>query len=155
MKRHAEELLNQYNFLFNAQVQLINQNGDILAETHKSQQQNILHLEDVKQGLTGETSYLSSKYEGEKVLSVTYPLKAGDEQIGAIRLTTSLEQLYEVFLRNTLLLLSVGGVVIVLALALGYFLANTITKPVKQNNNGRRGNGSRKVLNKNRKRKGR
>ena len=131
-EEHAEELLYQYNFLFNAQVQLINQKGDVLAETHKSQQQNILHLEDVKQGLKGEVSYLSSKYEGERVLSVTYPLKPGDAQIGAIRLTTSLEQLYEVFQRNTLLLISIGGVVIVIAFALGYFLANTITKPVSK-----------------------
>lgn len=128
----AEELLNQYNFLIHAQVQLINQNGDLLADTHRSQHKNILHLEDVKQGLEGETSYYFSEHEGEKVLSVTYPLKAGAEQVGAIRFTTSLEPLYEVFFRNTLLLLSAGGVVIVLAFLLGYFLATTITKPVKK-----------------------
>lgn len=129
---HADQWLSQYKFLVNAQVQLINQDGDILAETHTSVQKNIHHLEDVKKALSGETSFLSSEVEGEKVLSVTLPLGAGTEPIGGIRLTTSMEPFYQLFLRNALLLFSVGGIVILLAIAIGFLLANTITKPVSK-----------------------
>ncbi|MBU8880425.1 HAMP domain-containing histidine kinase [Bacillus sp. FJAT-29790] len=132
LEDQAEQLLYQYKFLVNVQVQLINQNGNVVAETQKSQQRNILHLNDVKSGLSGTTGYLTSKIEGEKVLSVTHPLIAGGNSLGAIRLTTSMEQLNEVFLKNAVVLLSVGGIVIIIAASLGFFLANTITKPVSQ-----------------------
>jgi signal transduction histidine kinase len=41
-----------------------------------------------------------------------------------------MEQLNDVFINHSLLLLSIGGVVIFLAAALGFFLAHTITRPV-------------------------
>lgn len=129
-EEQAEQFLYQYKFLVNAQVQLINESGDIVAETHLSRESNLLQFDDVKAGLNGNVGFLSSKMDNEKVLSVTYPLTAGGKNLGAIRLITSLEPLNAVLYKNTLVLLSVGGVVIVFAAFLGFFLAKSITKPV-------------------------
>ncbi len=129
-EEQAEQFLSQYKFLVNAQVQLINESGDIVAETHRSIEKNLLEFDDVKAGLNGNVGYLSSKMDNEKVLSATYPLFAGGKILGAIRLTTSLAPLNAVLYKNMLVLLSVGGVVILFAALLGFFLAKSITKPV-------------------------
>ena len=129
-EEQAEQFLYQYKFLVNAQIQLINESGEIVAETHRSIERNLLQFDDVKAGLNGSVGYFSSKMDNEKVLSVTYPLTAGGKSLGAIRLTTSLTPLNAVLYKNMLVLLSVGGVVILVAAFLGFFLAKTITKPV-------------------------
>ncbi|MCM3654338.1 ATP-binding protein [Metabacillus litoralis] len=129
-EENAQQYLSQYQFLVNAQVQLVDLRGNVLAETHKGRENNILNKEDVKTGLSGETGYWYGKIDREKVLSVSSPLIAGGENVGVIRMTTSMKQLNDVFINHSLLLLSIGGVVIFLAAALSFFLAHTITRPV-------------------------
>ncbi|KKK33588.1 PhoR family transcriptional regulator [Mesobacillus campisalis] len=129
---NAEEFLYQYQFLVDAHVQLINMNGKIVAETHQSTNGNMLYFEDVQSSLNGSVAFLTSNLDGEKVMSVSFPLESGGTSVGAIRLTTSLEPMGEVYLKNTVLLLSIGGIVIIVAAILSFFLANTITKPVSQ-----------------------
>ena len=41
-----------------------------------------------------------------------------------------MEQFHEMFMRNTALILSIGGVVILFAFVLSFFLAHTIIRPV-------------------------
>ncbi|WP_053360721.1 HAMP domain-containing sensor histidine kinase [Bacillus sp. FJAT-27251] len=129
---NAEEFLYQYRFLVDAHVQLINMNGKIVAETHQSTNGNMLYFEDVQSSLNGSVAFLTSKLDGEKVMSVSFPLESGGTSVGAIRLTTSLEPMGEVYLKNAVILLSIGGIVIIVAAILSFFLANTITKPVSQ-----------------------
>jgi signal transduction histidine kinase len=126
----AETLLNQFNFLVNAQVQLVDEKGVILANTHEGKEKNVGKYEDVKYALLGSTGYLDTKQAGERVLIVTQPLKRGSTVIGAIRFTTSLEQVNKIYFQNTLLLLAFGGIVILAVAIMSLFLANTITKPV-------------------------
>ncbi|MBS4196903.1 sensor histidine kinase [Lederbergia citri] len=130
LENEAEQFLAQYNFLVNVQVQLINNNGKVLAETHKSHIKNLSQEEDVRIGLTGTPSYWTGKMNGEKVMAVTYPFVFSGETKGAIRLTTSLSPLNSVFTENAFLLLAIGGIVVVLAAVISFFLAGTITKPV-------------------------
>jgi signal transduction histidine kinase len=130
LKPDAVNLLNQYNFLVDAQVQLIDEKGHILADTHQNANQNVSKFEDVGKALLGTTGYLDTVLEDERVLIVTQPLKRGSTVIGAIRFTTSLEKVNEIHFQNTLLLLSFGGFVILAATIMSLFLANTITKPV-------------------------
>ncbi|MBT2757002.1 HAMP domain-containing histidine kinase [Mesobacillus foraminis] len=127
---NAGQYLSRYRFLVNAHVQLVGPDGTIMAETHNSGQSNLLRKEDVQTGIKGETGYSSAKMNGEKTLSASVPLSTGDGNTGVIRLTTSMTQLNEVFTKNAVLLLSVGGVVICLALVVSFFLAFTITRPV-------------------------
>lgn len=129
---NAEEYLYQYRFLVDAHVQLINLNGKVVAETHKSTNGNMLYYEDVQSSLNGSAAFLTSVLDGEKVMSVSFPLESGGTSVGVIRLTTSMEPMGEVYLKNAFLLLSIGGIVIILAAILSFFLANTITKPVSE-----------------------
>jgi signal transduction histidine kinase len=124
------KLLNQFRPLIDAEVQLIDTKGNILADTHVSKEKNVLPYEDVKYALTGISGYLDTKKEGERILYASQPLKRGSTIIGVIRFTTSLENLNNVFTQNTLLLLAFGGIVILAAAIVSFFLANTITKPV-------------------------
>ncbi|MCR2821559.1 sensor histidine kinase [Lederbergia panacisoli] len=130
LEKEAGQFLAQYNFLVNVQVQLIDKDGKVLAETHKSHMKRLSQEEDVRISLTGVLGHWTGKMNGEKVMAVSYPLKVGEEIIGAIRLTTSLAPLNSVFTENALLLLAIGGIVVVLAAVISYFLAGTITKPI-------------------------
>lgn len=130
LKLDALNLLNQYNFLVDAQVQLVNEKGLILADTHISNEKNVSKYEDVGIALMGTTGYLDTVMEGERVLVVTQPLKRGNTVIGAIRFTTSLEKVNDIYFQNILLLFIFGGIVILAAAIMSLFLANTITKPV-------------------------
>jgi signal transduction histidine kinase len=130
LKVDPKKLLNQYRFLITAKVQLLNQKGTIVAETHESKRKNLADYVDVKEALSGGNGYLETKLDGERVLYATYPLKRGSSIIGVIRFTTSMEKLNSVFTKNTLLLLLMGGIVILTAAIVSFFLANTITRPV-------------------------
>src|SRR5689334_14105575 len=68
-------LLNQYRFLVSAEVQLIDPNGNVIADTHQNKQKNISDYEDVKMAFTGVTGYLDTKAAGERILFVTQPIK--------------------------------------------------------------------------------
>jgi signal transduction histidine kinase len=130
LKMDAEKMLNQYRFIIEAQVQLVSDKGMILADSHQNTEQDVSKYEDVKAALSGITGYLDTMLNDERVLVVTQPLKRGNTVIGAIRFTTSLVQVNNIFTQNTLLLLSFGGIVILAAAIISFFLANTITKPV-------------------------
>jgi signal transduction histidine kinase len=130
LKNDPNKLLEQFRFFIDAEVQLIDTKGNVLADTHVNKEKNVLPYEDVKYALTGVSGYLDTKKEGERILYASQPLKRGSTIIGVIRFTTSLESLNNVFTQNTLLLLSFGGVVILAAAIMSFFLANTITKPV-------------------------
>ncbi|WP_338448509.1 ATP-binding protein [Niallia oryzisoli] len=130
-EENAQQYLSRYQFLVNAQVQLIDREGNIIAEREKSEQSNLQKYEDIQAALKGEQGYYSGEWNGERTLSVSIPLAIGGENVGVIRFTTSMEQFHELFLKNMTLLLSIGGIVILFALILSFFLAHTITRPVR------------------------
>jgi signal transduction histidine kinase len=130
LKIDPEKLLNQYRFLIDAQVQLVDVKGNIIADTHEIVGKNVSQYQDVKVAIMGSFGYLDSKIGSERVLFASQPLKRGSTIIGVIRFTTSMEQLNLVFIQNMMILLTFGGIVILAAAIVSFFLANTITKPV-------------------------
>lgn len=131
-EKEADQLLSQYNFLVSVHVQLIDDKGLILAESHPSHVKSVYQEEDVQQGLNGKFGSASHISNGEKVMSVTYPLQSNGEIAGAVRLTTSLAPLYAVFMENSVMLILIGGIVIATAALISFFLAGSITKPISQ-----------------------
>ncbi|MFT4416605.1 ATP-binding protein [Fredinandcohnia humi] len=129
--KEAPVLVQSYDFFLEVQVQIINTSGEIVADTHKSDKRNLIDSEDVISAFNGEIGSTIKQFNGEEVLSITQPLVQHDTVIGAIRLTTSTEQMNKIFKNGMLLLVSVGCFVIVLAAVFSYFLATTITKPLK------------------------
>ncbi|WP_313429004.1 sensor histidine kinase [Siminovitchia terrae] len=132
LKSEAGQILSQYNFHVSALIQLVDVKGNIVAESHKTELNNIFQEDDVQHGLDGTIATSTGRIEGEKVMSLTYPLKSGGEMIGAIRFTTSLAPVNAVFTENVLILLAIGGIVIVLAAFISFFLAGTLIKPISQ-----------------------
>lgn len=130
LNNDPEKLLDQFRFLVEAQVQLIDESGMIVADTHNHENLYVSDYVDVKTALLGSIGYLDTEINDERVLVVTQPLQRGSTVIGAIRFTTSLEGVNKVYAQNALFLVSFGGIVILTATIMSFFLANTITKPV-------------------------
>lgn len=128
----AEQLLRQYHFNVGAQVQIIDMDGSVLANTHDQGPLNLAALEDVKLALGGTTGYWTGSNGNENLLAVTEPIFVQNEPIGAIRLISSIDYLYTVFIQNSLLLAGIGMIVIVLVAVFSYFLAVSITKPISE-----------------------
>jgi signal transduction histidine kinase len=130
LEEKAPLFLQQYNFSISAQVQLLNHNGKLVADSHNNAQSDVGQLDDVKAALTGQTGYYTGRVNDEKVMIVAQPMIIDGENYGAIRLTTSMKQINQVLVQNMLILIGIGLFVIVIAALISYFLANTITKPV-------------------------
>ncbi|KAB2337076.1 cell wall metabolism sensor histidine kinase WalK [Cytobacillus depressus] len=132
LEDQAEQLLKQYNFNIAAQVQMIDVDGSVIANTIEQGPLNLSTLEDVKAGLNGTTGYWTGDNGSERLLAVTQPIFVQNEPIGTIRFITSLDYLQSVFLKNTLHLAGIGAIVILLAALMSYFVASTITKPISE-----------------------
>lgn len=127
---NAPLLLQRYTFSVDAQVQVLDTDGDVLADTHKSTQKNMLAFSDVSAALNGNQEVHKWNLNGESVLSVSQPITPGDQVLGIIRLTTSLEQVNSIYQKNVFVLMLIGLFVVFAAFLVSYFLAGTITKPV-------------------------
>lgn len=127
----AELLMLQYNFHINAQIQLIDAEGNVLADSHKTAVKNVAQKEDVKKA-AAHPAAASEIVNGEKVLSLTYPFLSNGSWTNAIRYTTSLAPVYAVFTENAVIVLAIGGAVIVAAALIGFLLARTIVTPISQ-----------------------
>ncbi|WNS76699.1 ATP-binding protein [Bacillus sp. DTU_2020_1000418_1_SI_GHA_SEK_038] len=130
LSNQAEQLLSQYHFNIGAQVQIIDSDGTVLANTHDQGKLNLAALEDVKSGLNGTTGYWVGDNGGEQLLAVTQPILVGNEPIGAVRFISSIDNLYSVFIQNSMMLAGIGIIVILLVTCISYFLAASITKPI-------------------------
>ena len=80
--------MSRYQFLVDAQVQLVDREGNIIGETEKSGQTNLQKYTDIQFALKGEQGYFSGEMNGERTLSVSIPLETGGENVGVIRFTT-------------------------------------------------------------------
>lgn len=125
----APVLLQRYTFNLDAQVQIFDSGGTLLADTHE-----ILNYaessKDVEEALSGVTGFFGGYAGKEKVLSVAQPLKIDGNILGAIRMTTSMEQADSIFKQNMLALMGIGFIVILITAWSSHFLAITITKPL-------------------------
>lgn len=130
LEDRAPHLLKAYDFLVDAHVQLVSPSGEILAENYGTESKNLHKVEDVSAALNGQTGYFKGLSNGEKVLTVSQPLLINQNVYGAIRLTTSMEPIEVVFKQNLLRLVSVGLFVLLIAVTISYFVANSITKPL-------------------------
>lgn len=131
LEEKAPQLLQDYNFSISAQVQLLTSKGRLVADSHNNEQMDVSQLEDVKAALnSGQTGNFTGRLNNEKVMSVTQPMLINGTNYGAIRLTTSMEQVNQVLLKNMLMLMGIGVFVIVVAAVISLFLASTITRPV-------------------------
>ncbi|NEU29243.1 HAMP domain-containing histidine kinase [bacterium LRH843] len=130
---YAEKMLNEYSFITEAQVQIVDRDGFILADSHYKLSKNVMEFSDVHLGLKGEATGWTGRAgsENESILAVSYPLRANGEIIGVIRFITSLVAVQEQLDMILMYLIILGMIVIAIAAIVSYFLVNSITKPIK------------------------
>lgn len=128
--KKAPILLQRYNFLISAQVQIYDSAGKLIADTHERLNDEKRDYEDVRTALGGQTSYFKGEADGEKILSTSQPLKFDGTTYGAIRVITTMKQVDQVLKQNSLMLMLIGLFVILIAAFISLILANTITKPI-------------------------
>lgn len=118
-----------------SQVQILDNSGMVLFDSIASSQiGNLLETNDVieaKEGYTG-ISKDTNPGSNEQILSVSYPLKASDQQVGIIRLTSSLDRVNKQINNDVFIYLIFGIIISIFALLVSFIAANNFVKPIKK-----------------------
>lgn len=119
----------------NLQVQILNNSGvvifDSIASSDTGQTLEYSDVEEAKKGDEGQ--YIGKiPYSDFKVMSVSKPLFSKGEQIGIIRLITSLEDVDRIIYGKYIVFLTFGLVVLAITISMSIIMANTIVKPIKK-----------------------
>lgn len=133
----SEVILQDYDMFYDSglgQVQILNGAGEVLLDTQGDRHTGaILQANDVEIAKTGETGILVDWIEQEKVntLSVSYPLRNRDSQVGIIRYTVSLEKLDQAIMSLLWFFLLFGAIIVVASLLMIIAISNSIITPIK------------------------
>ena len=118
-----------------SQVQILDNSGVVLFDSIASSQiGSILDSKDVidaKEGATGisKDTNVDSK---EQILSISYPLKASDQQVGILRLTSSMDRVNKQINKDVFIYLLFGIIISILALLVSFIAAKSFIKPIKK-----------------------
>ncbi|MFZ5967732.1 MAG: HAMP domain-containing sensor histidine kinase [Bacillota bacterium] len=115
------------------QVEIIDMNGKVLMDSIGIIPKDVSYMEDVKAALQGQKGKWIGKveYDTEEVMAISYPLRSGDETVGALRFITSLREVNRDVRKIAYIFMSFGGFVILASGLVSIFLANTIIGPIK------------------------
>lgn len=133
IKTDANNLIEAFTGSTNAQVQIINTEFKLLADSLGISDIVDVNSPDVKSALSGGTGVWKGKLKasGESVMSVSYPLKKDNSILGVVRLVTSLEDVNKVIAKAILIIVLIGLVVIALVAFISIIISSTIINPVK------------------------
>lgn len=136
LEQNAKKLLDNIFVNTYAQVQIIDVEAKILADSEESWSvgtkvnhpdvQNTIRSKK-KTRWIGEVSLTK-----ERVFSISQPIIVKDEIIGVVRLTSTLTEIDSIILKMVLFFIVIGIVVVLIVLAVSFFLSGTIIKPVKE-----------------------
>ena len=115
------------------QVQILDNSGVVLFDSMASDLVgNTLESSDVKSAIEGKQDSTKSKREstGESLLSLSYPLVSANQQVGIIRLTSSMDKVDKRISDDTFWYVIFGIIVSLLALVVSFFAASSFVKPI-------------------------
>ena len=115
------------------QVQILDNSGILLFDSLASDIiGNTLESPDVKSAIEGKQNSTKYKREstGESVLSLSYPLVSNNQQVGIIRLTSSMEKVDNRISDDTFWYVIFGILVSLAALIVSFFAASSFVKPI-------------------------
>lgn len=117
------------------QVQILDNSGVVLFDSIASSMiGKVIENEDVieaKEGSTGTFKGVNVDSK-EQVLSVSYPLKASDQQVGILRLTSTMNKVNRQINQDILFYFLFGVFISAAALLLSFLAANSFVKPLKK-----------------------
>lgn len=115
------------------QIQILNNSGVVLFDsTASTQLGQKIETSDTLDALNGEEGNYIGKGPAveEKVMTVARPLKSRGEQVGILRISTSLETVDELIMQRFLIYALFGIVLIGLTIFISYIMAKSIVKPI-------------------------
>ena len=115
------------------QIQILNNSGVVLFDsTASTQLGQKIETSDTLDALNGEEGNYIGKDPAveEKVMTVARPLKSRGEQVGILRISTSLETVDELIMQRFLIYALFGIVLIGLTIFISYIMAKSIVKPI-------------------------
>lgn len=117
-----------------AQVQIIEPTGRILMDSVGVLNKEPLDSSDFKDALKDEKGIFigNEDYNKEKVIAISYPLKSDGRIVGVLRFISSLKEIDKVILNISLILISIGVIVILIAGAISIIIAHSIVHPLKE-----------------------
>jgi signal transduction histidine kinase len=117
-----------------AQVEIIDMDGRTIMNSLGVIADSAGEKDDVRAALQGEKGTWIGRvpYDTEKVMAAACPIVGAEEQVGVLRFIASLGEVNEEIRRVAYSYLLFGGAVILFSGLVSFFLANTITGPLKQ-----------------------
>lgn len=115
------------------QVQILDNSGILLFDSLASDLiGNTIDSPDVKSAIEGKQNSTKYKREstGESVLSLSYPLVSANQQVGIIRLTSSMDKVDKRISDDTFWYVIFGILVSLVALIVSFFAASSFVKPI-------------------------
>lgn len=115
------------------QVQILNNSGVVLYDSIASPQiGKIVESADVEQSKKGEEGHFigNAPGTGTHIMCVSKPLLTRGEQIGIVRLISSLEPVDHVILNSCIAFLAFGVIALLLTIVVSFIMASTIVKPI-------------------------
>lgn len=136
LEQNAKKLLDNIFVNTYAQVQIIDVEGKILADSEESWSVGTkVNHPDVQKAIKSKkkTRWIGQvSLTNERVFSISQPIIVKDKIIGVVRLTSTLTEIDSIILKMVLFFIVIGIVVVLLVLAVSFFLSGTIIKPVKE-----------------------
>lgn len=117
-----------------AEVQIIDLSGNILMDSIGALGDGKISSSDYKKAALGESGRWIGQvtYDAERVLSVAYPLKSGNEIVGVLRFVTSLREVNKTLYSISFILISTALAVVIISGLASVVLSNTILEPLKE-----------------------
>lgn len=117
-----------------SQVQILSNSGKVLFDSIASKQLGtVLETPDVKEAQENRTGHLvyTPSYTDEPVMSLSQPLWNQTNQVGILRLTTSLDPVNSMINQRVLLSLFFAVFALILGVTISFFVSASILKPIK------------------------
>lgn len=124
---------NQFYRSNDTQVQILNNTGMVLYDSLGTDMVGrVLTSSDVRHAQ--ENSHGSTigpvQYDDHNVMSLSYPLRSQANQVGIIRLTTSLRTVDALIAQRGFVSVIFGGIVVILSVILAYIVSRLIISPI-------------------------
>ncbi|WP_028547815.1 sensor histidine kinase [Paenibacillus sp. UNC451MF] len=118
----------------NAELQIINNQGTVLASTSGFAVHELIKTKDVKTAAQGGTSRWigTNATTGERVMAISTPLEWNGQPIALLRYVTSLEEVDRAISNLANIALLVGLIILATVSLISLGLANSIVKPINR-----------------------
>ena len=120
----SSDLIDNFSFSTNAEVQIINNKGIIIADSIGRISRGKIENYKTKK-------FIGNEYDGQ-IMSISAALKSQTNVDGYVRFVTSLEKVNSVIERDILIFISIGLIVLAVIIIISIKISSTITKPIRE-----------------------